>query len=606
MDAKILTLKDIFQKDVRYLIPTFQRPYVWNQEDQWEPLWDDVRNTAERYLDVLEKVGEDAATARNKSPVHFLGAVVVQQQNTGAADIEVRHVIDGQQRLTTLQLLIDAAQEVFEQSGIIPASRRLSKLVLNDKDFIGSDPDHSFKIWPTNVDRPAFRQAMRNDLASEEYEESPIVQAHEFFKLQIHEWIDEEAGTHVRRANALEATLIALMQIVVIDLLQKDDSHVIFETLNARGTPLLASDLIKNLVLHQVRELGHDPDTVYAKHWKGFDEPWWRKEIRQGRIVRPRVDVFLNYWLVMRTREEIPVSDVFAKFRQYADASAQSIEEIAADIEEIGHTFRKLEEISDDSQLGTFLYRWRVMQAGVITPVLLWLLSRSEADLPEAALHRSLRAIESYLIRRMVGRMTTKNYNTLFLDLLGQLDDGEANTSDETIVRFLNEQTADSRLWPNDGMLEEHFLSLPIYRLLTRGRLRLIFEGIEEALRTSKAEEQNAPRNLTIEHVMPQHWAEHWPLAPDSEEATAQAGASRDRLVHSIGNLTLVNKKLNPALSNSAWPKKREAIAEHSVLYLNKKLLEHAENEWDEDMIRERAKTLAKVAATVWPAGEGT
>ncbi len=604
MDASILTLKDIFQKDVRYLIPTFQRPYVWNQEDQWEPLWDDVRNTAERYLDALHEAENDTAAARNRAQAHFLGAVVVQQQHTGAADIEVRHVIDGQQRLTTLQLLLDAAQEVFEKSGVAPASRRLSKLVLNDEDFVGSDPDHQFKIWPTNVDRAAFRYAMRNDLSSEEYEDSPIVQAHEFFKLQIHEWVEEVEGERDERANGLEAALIALLQIVVIDLVQKDDSHVIFETLNARGTPLLASDLIKNLVLHQVRELGQDPDAVYAKHWKAFDEPWWRQEIRQGRIIRPRVDVFLNYWLVMRSRSEIPASDVFPRFREYADASAVSIEEIAGDIEEVGRTYRRLEEIDDDSDLGTFLYRWRVMQAGVVTPVLLWLLSQDSSELTEDRLHRGLRAIESYLVRRMVCRMTTKNYNTLFLDLLGRLDGEGAERADETVVRFLSEQTADSGLWPTVSDLEEHFLSLPIYRLLTRGRLRIVLEGIEAALRTAKAETQVPPKNLTIEHVMPLHWSEHWPIQLDSEEAISEAGAIRDRLVHSIGNLTLVNKKLNPAMSHGAWPKKREAIAEHSVLYLNKALLEQAGDQWDEDLIRDRAKILAQVTESVWPSAD--
>lgn len=604
MRADILTLKDIFQKDVRYLIPTFQRPYVWNQEEQWEPLWDDVRNTAERYLDTLEDVGEDLAAAQSTSSPHFLGAIVVQHQHTGAAEIEIRHVIDGQQRLTTLQLMLDAAQEVFEHLSVASAARRLSKLVLNDEDFVGSDPDHVFKIWPTNVDRSAFRQAMRNELPSEEYEESAIVQAHEFFKLQIREWVKETAGERDQRAHALEATLIALLQIVVIDLVQKEDSHVIFETLNARGTPLLASDLIKNFVLHQARELGHDADVLYAKHWRGFDEPWWRKEIRQGRIVRPRVDVFLNYWLMMRSKDEVPVNDVFSMFRQYVDKSPASIEEIAEDIEGIGRIYQRLEEFSDDSDLGVFLYRWRVMQAGVITPVLLWLLSQTEAELPKARLHRSLLAIESYFIRRMVGRMTTKNYNTLSLDLLRRLERDGAALADQTVVGFLVEQTADSGLWPDDRLLDEHFRTLPIYRLLSRGRLRLVLEGIEGALRSAKAEEQNAPKALSIEHVMPQSWREHWPLTLDSDEATAEVEESRDRIVHSFGNLTLVNKRLNPALSNSAWPKKRAALGEHSVLFLNKALLECAGDLWTEDTIRERGKVLARAAATVWPAGD--
>ena len=130
MKVDILSLKKLFQQDIRYVIPTFQRPYVWNQEEQWEPLWDDVRNVAEEYLDQLEIVGPDQrAQAEERTGAHFMGAVVVQQQPTPAAEIDVRHVIDGQQRLTTLQLLADATQEVVEDLGQAPVAKRLAKLV---------------------------------------------------------------------------------------------------------------------------------------------------------------------------------------------------------------------------------------------------------------------------------------------------------------------------------------------------------------------------------------------------------------------------------------------------------------------------------------------
>jgi uncharacterized protein with ParB-like and HNH nuclease domain len=148
--ADILTLKTLFQKDVRYVVPTFQRPYVWNQDDQWEPLWNDVRNTAEEYLDRLRELGEGNTTlAEEKAGVHFLGAVVMQQQPHPAAELERRHVIDGQQRLITLQLILDAAQEVFEVRGMEKESKQLRKLVLNDPDYAEADQDAVFKVWPT-------------------------------------------------------------------------------------------------------------------------------------------------------------------------------------------------------------------------------------------------------------------------------------------------------------------------------------------------------------------------------------------------------------------------------------------------------------------------
>ena len=600
MKADILTLKQIFQKDVRYLIPTFQRPFVWTQEEQWEPLWDDVRNTAERYIDQLEMRGNDRqAQAESSTAHHFLGAIVLQQQPTAAAEIEARTVIDGQQRLTTLQLLLDAAQEVYERVGAAPEAKRLSRLVLNNVDFV-EDQDDVFKIWPTAVDRDAFRLAMSNDLPTGESWDSNIVQAHEFFQLQVQQWLDEKGDERSRRAHALETTLIALLQMVVIDLDGKDDEHVIFETLNARGTPLLASDLIKNLVLFTAGESGKDEREFHSKYWKDFDEMWWRQEVRQGRLVRPRVDVFLNYWLVMETGEEVNANRVFPEFRTYLDRTAD-VEAIATELKKFGEVYKELEQDGQQSVVETFLYRWRIMQVGVITPVLIWLFAEPKDRLPTASLERSLKALESYLLRRMVCRMTTKDYNRLFLELLVQLKAETASLADDVIVSFLGAQTADAREWPSNEQVQEAFLNLPLYRLLTRSRLRIVLEGIENTLRTSKAEEKEVPRGLTIEHVMPRKWQENWPLAVGSEAELHEGIRRRNLLIHSVGNLTLVNNRLNPALSNSAWPRKREILEEHSVLYLNKALTDPSDGDWDEDRIHERGRHLFEKAVSLWP-----
>lgn len=102
METAILTPNNLFQKDIRYTIPAFQRRYVWSLEDQWEPLWEDVRNAAEDYLEKLESNDGNSVKAERDTRRHFLGAVVIQQVSTATKDIERREVIDGQQRLTTL------------------------------------------------------------------------------------------------------------------------------------------------------------------------------------------------------------------------------------------------------------------------------------------------------------------------------------------------------------------------------------------------------------------------------------------------------------------------------------------------------------------------
>lgn len=365
MEAGKHTIRQLFQRDVRYVIPTFQRPYVWQQETQWEPLWDDVRNIAERYAEVLVEVEGNQAEAEKQTGTHFLGAIVLQQISTATVEIERRDVIDGQQRMTTIQLLLDAAQEVIELAGFRQDAKRLQKLVLNDEDFAVGDT--RFKLWPTSGDRDAFRATMTNGHATQDFENSLVVQAHEFFSLQIKEWLDNaESEERKKRSEALAITLMGLLELVVIDLRTGDDAYVIFETLNARGTPLLASDLVKNFVLQTASSNGLNPDEVYAKYWRLFEDEWWRQEISQGRIFRPRTDIFLNYWLIARKQDEVPSHKIFPVFRDYVTHQG-SIIEVVNDIKHAGSTYRQLDNFEATSPEGTFLYRWRTVEAGVVT-----------------------------------------------------------------------------------------------------------------------------------------------------------------------------------------------------------------------------------------------
>lgn len=589
MNAGTLRPQQLFQKDVRYEIPQFQRPYVWEQETQWEPLWEDVRDATEDYLD------------GNVQP-HFMGAVVLQQHPNPAGGVETRIVVDGQQRLTTMQLLLDAVQEVFQQRGYSLPARRLSLMVQNNEVFWEDDPDLAFKIWPTVFDREAFRHAMHNDLPTVEHEESRIVQAHAFFKDQVGLWLDDYPDESDSRAAALEHTVAQLLEMVVIDLDNNDDPHIIFETLNARGTPLLQSDLVKNLVMYEAG-VGTNSDSVEASRLWGFDNDWWREEISQGRLRRPRVDVLLNYWMVARTREEITANSVFSEFRKYVEDTSNSIQEIAVDIGRARSIYEDLEH-GRYPDIASFLNRWRTMQVGVMTPVLLWLLS---SDVPPPQFARGLSALESYLVRRMICRITPKDYNRLFVALLGRLEEQGPEYAGDTILRFLADQDAHVRQWPDDLMLEDAFVTAPLYRLLTRGRLRLVLEGIEVGLRTNWAETQDVPSDLTIEHVMPQSWRQnrhHWPLPADIADELRAAG-SRDRLVHSIGNLTLVTGRLNASLSNLSWRQKQDRLSKFFTLYLNKGLLDQAPDVWDEAAIEKRARGLCQVAIKVWPHADG-
>src|SRR5262245_16238793 len=149
METQVRTPNAIFGQPQRFLVPLFQRPYVWNEEQQWEPLWKDLERVADRLL----------TNPHAKHQSHFLGAVVLQQVQNKVGELQARILIDGQQRLTTLQILLDALHaELLRIDAPMPAGR-LQYLIENDHRFCRNDEDR-YKVWPTNRDRPAFNEVM--------------------------------------------------------------------------------------------------------------------------------------------------------------------------------------------------------------------------------------------------------------------------------------------------------------------------------------------------------------------------------------------------------------------------------------------------------------
>ncbi len=237
------------------------------------------------------------------------------------------------------------------------------------------------------------------------------------------------------------------------------------------------------------------------------------------------------------------------------------------------------------------------MNVGVVTPLVLWLLS---SNVPQATLANCVRAVGSFLVRRSVCGYSARSYGGLFVGLLAKLAASSVEAADGIVVSYLAEQTTQAGRWPDDQELRERFVTAPLYRILTQRRLRMVLTGIEERLRTPKAESREAPRDLHIEHIMPQQWyGEHWALPAGAERV--EATANRNRAVHTIGNLTLVNKRLNSSLSNGPWIEKRAALADHSVMFLSKRLVHDGPEIWDEHAIEARAKWLHERAVEVWP-----
>ncbi|MFN5947585.1 MAG: DUF262 domain-containing protein, partial [Pirellulaceae bacterium] len=195
----------------------------------WEPLWKDMARMADKLVD---KPGV-------KHYPHFLGAVVLQQVQNASGTMQERIIIDGQQRLTTLQLLFDALHSQLVAVEAEAASQRMETLVVNGSPFCRK-PEDRFKVWPTNRDRPAFNEVMAavipTDYSLLQYKHERMVQAHHYFSDRAAEWLTSKGPDFVQaRAIAIETAARELFQMVVIDLNAEENAQEIFETLNARG-----------------------------------------------------------------------------------------------------------------------------------------------------------------------------------------------------------------------------------------------------------------------------------------------------------------------------------------------------------------------------------
>jgi hypothetical protein len=249
-----------------------------------------------------------------------------------------------------------------------------------------------------------------------------------------------------------------------------------------------------------------------------------------------------------------------------------------------------------------FFDRLAVLDVSTIYPLLIFIFRQPAEKLSVERRRKVVTILESWLVRRMLIRLTPKNYNRYFLELLRSVQK-DVEHADEVLGGELRGATADTNIWPSDQALLVSLTQNTLYYRVAGHRIVMVLAAIESALRERerKSERVSLPSGLTIEHILPQKWQTHWPVGGDP-----QAVFDRENHVNRLGNLTLTTSSLNPGMSHASWSQKMPALRRHSLLLLNARLCEKYDDKWDEKTIDNRGADLAAEIVRIWPGPNAT
>lgn len=602
------SIVDLFDGKKRYLIPLYQRQYAWPIA-QLELLWEDI----ERAVDRLN-------TDRTSLTPHFMGAIVISQVKTFGKQVQAYEIIDGQQRLTTFQILLSALRDVANEFGSAYGAE-IQDYLLNSG-VMETPAVERYKLWPSLTDRRAFvalidPSADPSEIEAVVLDEASYVrrstEAHAYFLQRVRDHVVLDGGEYEEhRLERLFEALKEGLAVVSIELEGGDDPQTIFETLNSRGVELTPGDLMRNFIFQRAKGLGQSAgslniDKLYATHWLPLDGAFWQTPASRGRLFRPRLVWMLTDHLSMHLADLVSAEGLFETYRKWV-LTQQPFPSTEDELKAISATAameRRLFEQSKDDVLGQFGRFADAFDVSTAMPLVIYL---ANAVSDEKALADALASLKSYILRRDVCGLTTKNYNRFFVGTVQWLRKAEGDAT-KNLREYLSGRTSDIDRWPDDAEFRSGWLGRDQYKNARQPRLRLIFEGIEQRKRSLLNEDIEIRSTLTIEHIMPQSWRDNWPASikridtdGGSFGSLEEGEIERAMCINKMGNLTLLTHSLNASVSNGPFDVKLPAVRAHSSLALNREL--GAYQSWDEEAVAERGLALFEVARSVWGAPE--
>lgn len=567
MDAGKRTINDIFNGNRVLEIPFFQRAYVWGQP-QWERLLEDMK----------------AISVSNKP--YFLGSVILKQQETttGSRVGDKRTVIDGQQRLTTLNIFFKVLCLKTNENFTFDRSFKLR--------------DNSNALLHNHNDIQAFNEILALTELKDLEGESNITQAYNYFKDNL---VPDDLNLDSILSNVL---------FVGIDLSQEEDEQQIFDTINSLGVKLTTAELLKNYFFNR------DDIEKYNEYWKEVFEKdeetknYWDREIIAGRLRRTFIDLFFFAYLQIKIQEtdfkvKAEDKDAYAKVEHLFESYKNFIksylnnnkEAILSEIKEYALLFKKNfnyeilgEELTQDfgiDRINTIIFG---LDTTTLIPYTLYIL-RNISD--ETTKNELFSIIETYIMRRMITHSNTKNYNQLFTDKLIN----NRVLSKQEFLDYIEKRDDKVNFLPTDDELEKGFNSSILINKQSAGILYLI----ESKIRNEKDSTALLGINkYSLEHLMPKKWRNNW-----NKLSSKESEINRDRKLLTLGNLTIITQSLNSSIRDSKWEdklkgkNKKGGLTEYSGgLKTISQFLEYPE--WDEKTIEERALFLYEKAKQIW------
>jgi len=590
MEAREKELK-FLATEGKVIIPFFQRTYVWGQEN-WENLLEGLFSKPEG---------------------HFLGSIILKQIRTPSGEPKKLEVVDGQQRLTTLSILIKVLYDTFPPD-LQWNSKDEMRQVLFSK-LSPTSSDYYVKIEHSQVDREAYERVIRANIDGnppieiEKIDENShrIEQCYKYFCEALKQKTDKEKEDLFNKILDPNNKML-----VVIDLVEdKDDEQAIFDTLNTAGVRLTTAEIVKNALYQKIIEKSGRENAIdfYKNTWeKTFlsDEEtvrYWEREKLTGRLKRDNLEILLHSVAIIEgffDPDKHTLSDLSKLYKERIQgAEAEELEKFVNEIIDYAKIYRDKFPDFDKSTSFTFedsvtrlFHILEELEISTFHPFILYIFKKFGNR--EEEIKNILANLERFIVRRMIARQETKNYNKYCKEFI---------KDPNSILEKLKETTDED-------------ISNGLRKISNKNATLLLFWV--ELYRRHKGtyDVKELKFTYSLEHIMPQKWEEHWKdipekYKPDGSKMTEEE-AKKDRYekVYWIGNMTLLRSSLNSALRNYTFEKKMEGegrkkgIKAYADLSITKDDIvgpyDKGDRNWDERKIEERTNKLEKEIMEIW------